>query len=287
MLEYTQHANVGDQVRREIEEVLAQGRTRFQEYLFFRSRMHGTCVVLDGDIQSCASDEALYHEALVHPALLLHPRPRRVLIMGGGEGATAREVLRHPTVEEVVMVDIDEEFVRLCRQLIPDWGGASWEDPRLEILYQDINVHLDEDGPGYDVVIGDLIDIHDWDAPAAELYGKAFYERLKGRLNPGALLATQAGPLVPNDLHGHLRIRATLYESFDHVRSYGLVVPSFYHLWGFVLASDTELETDPARLQRQMSERARERGVEPPTTGSAALAAAFALPRAILHSFER
>lgn len=287
MLEYTQHANAGDQVRREIEEVLAQGRTRFQEYLFFRSRMHGVCVVLDGDIQSCASDEAIYHEALVHPALLLHPDPKRVLIMGGGEGATAREVLRHPGVEEVVMVDIDEEFVSLCRKLIPDWGGNAWEDPRLRLQLQDINVHLDEEGPGYDVVIGDLIDIHDWDSPAAELYGKAFYQRLAQRLNPGALLATQAGPLVPNDLHGHLAIRHTLYESFEHVRSYGVVVPSFYHLWGFALASNAPLDTAPAVLYRRFDETARARQVEIPMTGPEALAAAFALPHAILRSFER
>lgn len=284
MLTYSQTTNGTDTISRQIVEVLAQGRTAYQEYLFFRSAAHGVCVALDGDVQSCGADEAVYHEALVHPALLLHPAPRRVLVMGGGEGATVREVLRHPTVEQVVMVDLDAEFVDLCRELLPDWNRGVFEDSRLELRCEDINHYLENGGGCFDAVIGDLVDVNDWDSAAAELYGTELYRRLKPCLTPEAVLSSQAGALSPADLAGHRYVRRGLAGAFGHVESYGLVVPSFYHLWGFVVASDHPLLGPDAALPEQLEQRAAERGLKLPGTGLPALRAAFSLPR---HLRER
>lgn len=278
MLQYRQQANRGDWVLRDIESVLASGRTAYQSYLFFRSPSQGVCVALDGDIQSCAADEAIYHEALVHPAMLMHPAPRRVLIMGGGEGATAREVLRHPTVEQVVMVDLDDEFVALCRELLADWNAGVFEDPRLDLRHEDINDYLAGVGEGFDVAIGDLVDVADWSSPAAALYGRDLYERLRGGLNDGAVVSTQAGALGTANLTGHARVRETLAGVFRRVASYGLVVPSFFHLWGYLLAGDTDMPEAPDDWLRLFDARAAERGLALPATGTAALGAAFALP---------
>jgi spermidine synthase len=102
--------------------------------------------MLDGVLQSSLFHEAAYHEALVHPALFSHSNPKRVAIVGGGEGATLRETLKHNTVEEAVMIDIDEKMVNVSRQHIPEWsdcsdivGSASWcgDDPRAKIYYED------------------------------------------------------------------------------------------------------------------------------------------------------
>jgi len=238
MLNYRQNANISDSVERRIEKILAQGKTPFQEYLFFESKMHGVCISLDGDIQSCESDEKIYHEALVHPAILAHKNPKSVLIMGGGEGATAREVLAHKSVAKVVMVDIDEEFVELCKKHIPSWGESAFNDSRLEVLYMDINEYLASCKEKFDIVIGDLIDVDDWDSPAAFLYGEGLYRTLKPLLNPNAIIATQGGALDTQESHNHKHIRETLGRVFADVRSYGVIVPSFYHLWGYVIASD-------------------------------------------------
>lgn len=291
MLSYSQSSDDGDRVTRPIAEILAQGRTAYQRYLFFRSPAHGVCVALDDDLQSCEADEGIYHEALVHPALLLHPAPRHVLIMGGGEGASAREVLRHCCVERVVMVDIDREFVELCRRYLADWNRQAFADPRLELQCRDIGEFLGEATDGFDVVIGDLVDVEDWDSPAAALYSRELYSKLRKRLNTGAVLATQAGALTLTSVESHRRVRATLESAFRYVASYGIVVPSFYHLWSYVIASDKPLpEPDRPPLQVFL-ERGRERALAPPATGLAALAGTFTFPEAlrvrILASCER
>jgi len=276
MINYRQKANISDSVEREIDEIIVKGKTTFQEYLFFNSKMHGVCISLDGDIQSCESDEGIYHEALVHPAMLAHPNPKTVLIMGGGEGATAREVLRHKSVEKVVMVDIDEEFVELCKEHIPLWGAEAFADERLELLYMDINVYLKECKEKFDIVIGDLIDVDDWDSPAAFLYGEDLYRTIKPLLNKGAIIATQGGALDTKESTNHIHIRETMKRVFGDVRSYGMIVPSFYHLWGYVIASD-----DLTYIDADIKEQFLARGVELDATGADVLANAFTLPKQI------
>lgn len=275
MINYRQNANDSDSVERRIENIIAKGKTPFQEYLFFESKTHGVCISLDGDVQSCESDERMYHEALVHPAMLAHPNPKTVLIMGGGEGATAREVLAHKSVEKVVMVDIDEEFVELCKTHISSWGESAFSDPRLEVLYMDINEYLATCAQKFDVVIGDLIDVDDWDSPAAFLYGEGLYKTIKPLLNPNAIIATQGGALDTQESTNHKRIRETLGRVFGDVRSYGVIVPSFYHLWGYVIASD-DLSVIDTNLQEKFQESAKE--LELVGLGVESLVAAFALP---------
>jgi len=278
MINYRQNANISDSVERRIENILAKGKTPFQEYLFFESKMHGVCISLDGDIQSCESDEHMYHEALVHPAMLAHPNPKTVLIMGGGEGATAREVLSHKSVTKVVMVDIDEEFVDLCKEYIPSWGEAAFNDPRLEVLYMDINEYLASCTEKFDVIIGDLIDVDDWDSPAAFLYGEGLYKTIKPLLNPNAIIATQGGALDTQESTNHKHIREMMGRVFGDVRSYGVIVPSFYHLWGYVIASDN-LSVIDTNLREKFTTSAQE--LELVGLGVDSLVAAFTLPSQI------
>jgi len=275
MINYRQNANISDSVERQVENIIAKGKTPFQEYLFFESKMHGVCISLDGDIQSCESDEHMYHEALVHPAMLAHPNPKTVLIMGGGEGATAREVLAHKSVEKVVMVDIDEEFVELCKTHISSWGESAFSDERLEVLYMDINEYLATCSEKFDIVIGDLIDVDDWDSPAAFLYGEGLYKTIKPLLNPNAIIATQGGALDTQESTNHKHIREMMGRVFGDVRSYGVIVPSFYHLWGYVIASD-DLSVVDTNLKEKFTQSAG--SLDLVGLGVDALVSAFTLP---------
>ena len=281
MLKYLQYANQADAVVRDIEEVLAQGKTRFQSYLFFKSSVSGVCIALDGDIQSTEIDESIYHEALVHPALLLHPEPRKVLIMGGGEGATSREVLRHSDVEKVVMVDIDEEFVDLCKQYIQDWSNSCFNDPRHHLKHEDILEYVRQTCDKFDVVIGDLIDVSDEDSIAVEFYSRAFYKQLSNCLNDGAILATQGGPLSTRAMPQHNKVRRSIREAFGSAHTYGQVVPSFYGMWGFVLGGSGLEAMTGKDIEAKILERGRKRNLNIPAIGLDALARSFVQPAAI------
>ena len=125
-----------------VQEVLYSGKTKYQAVEVVQSEVFGRSLVLDGKTQSTEKDEHIYHESLVHPAMLLHPNPRTVFIGGGGEGGTLREALAHRSVERVTMLDLDEEVVDLCRRYLPQHHQGSFDDPRLELLHQDARVTL-------------------------------------------------------------------------------------------------------------------------------------------------
>ena len=139
-----------------LKKVLSSCESKWQTVDVVDLECFGKSLMIDGLIQSCTVDEFVYHESLVHPALLAHPCPKSVYIGGGGEGSTAREVLRHSTVERCVMVDIDEDVVRFCREHLPE-NSEAFADPRLELIIDDAKAVL-EKSSGFDVIIMDLDD---------------------------------------------------------------------------------------------------------------------------------
>lgn len=226
-----------------VDEVLYHGRSKYQDIMVAVLKDLGKALILDGKTQSAIIDEFVYHEALVHPAMILHGSPRKVLILGGGEGATAREVLRFKTVERVVMVDIDEEVIRVAREYLPEWHRGAFDDPRLELLIMDGLKYVEEASEKFDVIIADLADPLEA-GPAYKLYTKEYYERLKSLLNPGGVFVTQAtSPTITT--YTHAVIYNTIKSVFKHATPYHAYVRSFDGVWGFVLASDSK---DPASL---------------------------------------
>ncbi len=152
-----------------IEEVLYTGRTRFQNVEIVRTGSFGISLILDSKIQSSESDEFIYHEALVQPAMVTHPHPKTVFIAGGGEGATLREALSHKTVNRVVMVDIDEEVVALSKKLLPGHSRGAFEDSRTELHHADARDFLAKSKEKFDVIIIDLPDPVEEDAGHGQL----------------------------------------------------------------------------------------------------------------------
>ena len=231
-------------VMHSIREKIYSGRTKFQSVDIIKTGGFGTCLILDGKIQSSEADEFIYHEALVHPAMLAHPRPERVFIAGGGEGATLREVLAHKTVKRAVMVDIDEEVVALCRRFLPLWHEKAFNDPRTELHFVDARKYLDESSEEFDVIIIDLADPLE-EGPARLLYTREFYEMVKQRLGPGGIMSVQAESSEWTNLDNFAAIVSTLGNVFPVACPYQVHVPAFLGLWGFVSAS---LSLDPSAL---------------------------------------
>jgi len=230
-----------------VRERIYSGRTKFQSVEIIDTGSFGVCLVLDGKIQSSEVDEFIYHEALVHPAMLTHHGPERVLIAGGGEGATLREVLAHKTVKKAVMVDIDEEVVKLCRRLLPSWHEKAFDDPRAELRFADAREYLEESSDEFDVIIIDLVDPLE-QGPARLLYTREFYQIVRQRLGQTGIMSVQAEPSEWGSLDNFAAIANTLRNVFSVVHPYQVHMPSFFGLWGFVTASES---LDPCELTPQ------------------------------------
>ncbi|MCH8891905.1 MAG: fused MFS/spermidine synthase, partial [Chloroflexi bacterium] len=176
-----------------VRQVYYSGQTAYQKVEILDSELFGRSLVLDGKTQSTERDEHIYHETLVHPAMLCHPGPKQVFIGGGGEGGTLREVLAHRSVERATMVDLDPEVVELCRKYLPNHHQGSFDDPRTHLLHEDARGYLENTSDSYDAIILDLVDPLEG-GTAALLYTQEFYAIAKARLNPGGVLVTQSGP---------------------------------------------------------------------------------------------
>ena len=227
-----------------VKEIIYSGQSKFQSIDIINTGSFGICLILDGKIQSSETDEFIYHEALVHPVMLTHPKPERVFIAGGGEGATLREVLAHKTVKKAVMVDIDKEVVDVCRRFLPSFHQSSFDNPRAELHFVNARKYLEESSDRFDVIIIDLADPLA-QGPARLLYTQEFYQIVKQRLQPDGIMSVQAEPAGWSDSQAFTAIANTLKSIFPIVRPYQAHIPSFLSLWGFISASQN---LDPAKL---------------------------------------
>lgn len=231
-----------------VEKILHSSQTPFQKLELYQTRDFGKLLVLDGDPQSSEHDEDIYHEALVHPAMVTCSQPpKRVLIFGGGEGATLREVLRHPSVEKAVMVDIDDSVVKLCKKELPSYSDGAFEDRRTELLIQDAREYVRKTSEKFDCVISDLTEPFP-DSPSQGLLTEEFFQTVKKVLQPNGVLAMQASHAVRGKNRLYIHFINTLKKVWPIVRPYRAFVPSFYSEWGFILASD---KNDPLKMTAQ------------------------------------
>jgi len=180
------HKNAGMSFK--VEKTLFTGESRFQKVDIVKSVTHGAILLNNGRMMLSEKDEFIYHEMIAHVPLFVHPLPMRVLVIGGGDGGTVREVLRHKSIEQVVMVEIDELVVNACRKHIPSVSCAL-DDPRLELRIEDGVRYVSDTKETFDVV---LIDSTDPIGPAAPLFNKAFYKNVASILGPGGIMVSQS-----------------------------------------------------------------------------------------------
>jgi len=237
-LQFVENTDIFDRYIYRLKSVVYCGKTPYQTVLIADTVNFGKILVLDGAIQSSEDDEALYHELLVQPAMVRHPNPQDVLIIGGGEGATLREVLVHRSVRSVTMVDLDRQVVELCREHLLDWHQGAFDDPRLRLVFGDGRKFVEEDESRYDVVVIDVVDMLD-NGPAQALYTRQFYELLRRRLRPEGIVVVQGLEFTFLDDKMHAALYRTLKTVFPEVYSYKTLVPSYLCDWAFLIASDT------------------------------------------------
>ncbi|HZH98801.1 MAG TPA: fused MFS/spermidine synthase, partial [Fimbriimonadaceae bacterium] len=244
-----------------VEKMLLEGKTQYQTYQICEVPRFGKSLFLDYNIQTSLMDEHVFHECMSQPAMTLHPHPERVVVCGGGEGATLREALQHNTVKEAIMVDIDEELVDMVKEHMPEWHQGAFEDPRTTLLHTDARQWLvDHKGANFDVILSDLPNPHE-DGPAQYLFTKEYFQIAADALSDEGVFAMQAGSANANYPECMASCIKTLesMEDFRFVAGYYGIVTTFFQPWGFVLASKKH---DPLMLTaEEIAKRFAARGV--------------------------
>jgi spermidine synthase len=240
-----------------IRRTIVEARTKFQHVEIMETGAYGKVLVLDGRIQSSQADEFIYHEALVHPGMLATEQPPvSGLVIGGGEGATLREILRYPTVRRAVMVDIDDEVVALCRRHLPEMHQGAFDDARTEVLHEDARGWLERTSERFDFISIDLVEPLE-EGPACRLFTREFYTLVRDRLTPGGTMTMQAGMTKVGELGFFSSIHRTLRDVFPVVAGYQTFISCFGTPWGFVAASKKidPMRQDVAAVDRLIAER--------------------------------
>lgn len=233
--------------------LLVDEKTAFQHVQIMDTVGFGRALVLDGASQLFETTEFVYHETIMHPAMFAVAAPKRVLIVGGGDGGCAREALRHLGVEQVTLCEIDGQLIEWCKALMPTVHAGCFDDPRLKLVVDDAAEHVKRDDTMYDVIIADLTDPV---GPATTVYQQSFINGLKARLAPGGVMAMQAESAV-NLRKWHEGTKQLLGACFKHVEIYHQYVQMYGGLWAFALCGDWDMKDQLSRdaVERRMSER--------------------------------
>jgi len=227
-----------------IRRTIVEAQTKFQHVEIMDTHDYGKVLVLDGRIQSSQAEDFIYHEALVHPGMLASERPPESgLVIGGGEGATLREILRYPSIRRAVMVDIDGEVVELCKKHLPEMHQGAFEDTRSELRHEDARAYLEKISERFDFITIDLVEPLE-EGPACLLFTKEFYTLVRDRLTPGGAMTLQAGMTKLGELDFFSSIHRTLREVFPVVAGYQAFISCFGTPWGFITATK---KVDPHR----------------------------------------
>lgn len=231
-----------------VKDVLFEETSPYQHVMVLDSYDFGPMLVLDGVVQTTSMDGHIYNEMIAHVPMTMHPQPRQVLIIGGGDCGVAREVAKYKDVERIDMVEIDEAVVRACKQYLPAVSG-NLSDPRVRYHYADGVQFVKGIRERYDVII---VDSSDPVGPAQQLFEMEFYRDLQGALAAGGVMACQSqSPIF------HADVMAQSYERigrlFPHRKLFTAVVPTYPGgLWSFTLGSKRELPApESIRFRKQ------------------------------------
>ena len=260
-----------------VDKLYFESKTGHQHLMIFHNATLGRVMTLDGVVQTTEADEFIYHEMMAHVPLFAHGNVRKVLIIGGGDGGMLREVLRHPEVEEVVMVEIDGAVIDMARQYLPKHSSGAFDDPRARIVIDDGIDFVRNSEETFDVIISDSTDPI---GPGEVLFTDSFYALCKRRLNPGGIISTQNG--VP--FHQMDEITGTyqrLSSLFEDATFYSAAVPTYYGgIMTFAWATDdSSLRATPlATLEQRFADS----GIRTRYYNPAIHLASFALPQYVI-----
>lgn len=240
----TENLHLGFRITR----TLLSEQTPYQKLDVFETVEFGNLMTLDDKVMLTERDEFFYHEMLVHPAMLSHPNPKRVAVIGGGDGGAVREILQHPGVEEVVWVEIDGAVVEASRQFFPSVSQLALSDPRVSLSVAPGEEVLGRYDDSFDVLI---VDSTDPIGPAVPLFEAPFFKMCQKSLKADGIYVTQCGtPLYfPEEIHS---MAGQLRQVFDSVRFYTGFIP-FYPsgLWAYVLGAQVPLVVETGAIAQR------------------------------------
>ncbi|WP_178024082.1 polyamine aminopropyltransferase [uncultured Paenibacillus sp.] len=229
-----------------IRETLVTERTEFQDLAMLDTEEFGRMLVLDGMVMTTIKDEFVYHEMVAHPALFTHPNPKRVLVVGGGDGGVIREVIKHPEVEQAVLVEIDGKVIEYSKKYLPEIAGGL-DNPRVDVQVADGYMHIIESKNQYDVI---MVDSTEPVGPAAPLFERGFYQGIYEALkDDGIFVAQTDNPWFKADLIQ--KVNKDVKEIFPIVRVYGANIPTYPSgLWTFTMGSKVHdpLQVDETKI---------------------------------------
>ncbi len=230
---FTPDAKFGIKIRRH----LVDTKSEFQKIDFYDSYEYGRFFTLDGYIMLTQRDEFIYHEMIAHVPMAVRPDAKKALIIGGGDGGTARELLRYSTIQHIDMVEIDRMVVNLCRQFMP-FTACSLDDPRLNIHYTDGVAFVAQSQQKYDLI---LVDSTDPIGVGEGLFGMEFYQNCKNLLAESGILVNQhESPYYEDDARQMMRAHAKLDAVFGIAAVYQFHMPTYASgHWLFGFASDS------------------------------------------------
>lgn len=246
-----EHSVYGYRARRR----LATRRTAHQLLEVYDTPEFGRLLRLDGRFMTSEGEEFFYHECLIHPAAIAHPEPRSALIIGGGDGGAAEELFKHPSVQRVVIAELDAGVVEAAKEYLEAVHRGVFDNPRLEVRIGDGFEYMRQTEERFDLV---FLDLTDPETPAGPLYTIEAFARVRRILNPGGAVALHIGTPVfgPEQVR---RIAADLRAVFAKVNCYGLYIPLYGTYWALAVASD---DLDPPAVDRAVvADRLSARGI--------------------------
>ncbi|VVC29281.1 Polyamine biosynthesis domain,Spermidine/spermine synthases,Polyamine [Cinara cedri] len=264
----------------EVEQVLHKEQSKYQEILVLKTKSHGVVLVLDGMIQCTEFDEYAYQEMISFLPLFSHPKPQRVLIVGGGDGGVAREVAKHPLVETIDQVEIDDRVVELSKIYLP-FMAEGFNSPKLNLHIADGFKFMEEHTQYYDVIITDSSDPI---GPAISLFQKSYFELMKRALRPGGIVCSQA-----DTFWGHLENATSMYGHCKEVFSKAAYATSYVSTYpagqiGFALGSLDETTNFANPVYQLTNQQRKDMKLRYYTNDIHK--AAFALPAFVVDAFE-
>ena len=233
---FTEKDEKGLQFSYKVKETLFEGKSSYQSVKVFDTETYGRMLVIDDFVMLTEADEFVYHEMIAHVPLCYHKNPKTVLVIGGGDGGTVREVLKHPSVEKVTLCEIDQLVVDASKKYFPQVAGEL-ENKRAEVFIGDGIEYIRQHKSAFDII---LVDSTDPIGPGEGLFTKDFYKSVSEALKPGGIVALQSESpwYEPEFLQ---RIQDNVKGAFSHVKPYVGPVPTYPRgLWSWTMASNDE-----------------------------------------------
>ncbi len=216
-----------------IYKTLHREKSQYQDISVIETHQFGKMLVIDGTVQTTEGDEFVYHEMLVHVPMFTHDNPEKVLVIGGGDGGSIKEILKHPNVKKIVLVEIDERVVQVSKKYLPEISYGI-NDPKVDVVFADGIQYVKENKNEFDVI---LIDSTDPVGPAVGLFSKEFYSAVFACLKQDGIMCAQTeSPFLNSSLIG--KIYKDIHSIFPITKLFLASIPTYPSgLWSFTIGS--------------------------------------------------